>query len=282
VRRVLALALLGVLAAGCGGGTKSSGPAPPATTTQGSTTTGAATTSQDVSDVLRIYLLRKGVVAPVARNVMHTPAVARAAVDELLAGPTAAEQGDGLSTDVPAGANLLGLTVAGGTATIDLSKSFAEGAEATISARLAQVVYTLTQFPTISRVRFRLDGSDMTTVTDGVGAPIDHPATRGDYEELTPPLLVESPLPGETVSAPLRIAGTANAFEATFQAEVLDASGAVLVHKTVTATSGSGQRGTFDETLQFTGGGSGKLVVYEDSAKDGSRIHQVEIPLSLG
>ena len=110
---------------------------------------------------------------------------------------------------------------------------------------------------------------------------LDHPAGRGDYEDLTPPLLVESPLPGERVASPLRIAGTANAYEATFQAELLDASGTVLVHKMVMATSGSGQRGTFEETLPYTGEGAGKLVVYEDSAADGSRIHQVEIPLEL-
>jgi hypothetical protein len=105
--------------------------------------------------------------------------------------------------------------------------------------------------------------------------------SRADYEEQTPPLLVETPLPGETVTSPLRIAGTANAYEATFQAELRDASGAVLVHKMVMATSGSGQRGTFEETLAYTGEGTGKLVVYEESAADGSRIHQVEIPLEL-
>jgi hypothetical protein len=222
------------------------------------------------------------VVAPVARSVPRTEAVARAAVERLIAGPTPAERGAGFATDVPSGSELRGLKIAGGIASVDLSRSFGEGAEATISARLAQVVYTLTQFPTISHVHFLLDGAEMTTVTDGVGAPIDHPPSRGDYEELTPPLLVESPLPGETVASPLKIAGTANAFEATFQAELLDASGGVLVHKTVTATSGSGQRGTFAETLSFTGAGAGKLVVYEDSAADGSRIHQVEIPLKLG
>jgi hypothetical protein len=165
------------------------------------------------------------------------------------------------------------VTVADRIATVDFSKSFAEGADAMLSPRLAQVVYTLTQFPTISRVRFEVEGAAM--------AALERPARRGDFEELTPPLLVESPLPDESVVSPLRIAGTANAFEATFQAELLDASGAVLVHKTVMATSGSGQRGTFEELLSYNGDGAGKLVVWEDSAADGSRIHQVEIPLQL-
>jgi germination protein M len=261
VRRVPLLAVLALLAAGCGGGT--SGAPPPETTAKAVTAT-RAVPAKPLE--LRVYLLRKGVVAPVARSVPRTEAVASAALEQLLAGPTAAERDAGFATDVPAGAELRSLTIAGGTATVDFSKPFADGSA-------AQVVYTLTQFPTVSRVRFRLDGADLPA--------LDHPVGRGDYEDLTPPLLVESPLPGETVASPLRIAGTANAYEATFQAELLDASGAVLVQKMVMATSGSGQRGTFEETLPYTGEGAGRLVVWEDSAADGSRIHQVEIPLEL-
>src|SRR5207253_11255871 len=104
---------------------------------------------------------------------------------------------------------------------------------------------------------------------------------RRDCGRGTAPLLVESPRPGARVASPRRIRGTANVFEATFQADVVDARGKVLAHRTVMATSGSGQRGTFDETLTFARGGPGKLVVYENSAADGSRIHQVEIPLEL-
>ena len=51
----------------------------------------------------------------------------------------------------------------------------------------------------------------------------------------------------------------------------------------MTATSGSGTRGTFDFTVPFTveHAQSGKLVVFESSAENGSRIHVVEIPLRL-
>ena len=76
--------------------------------------------------------------------------------------------------------------------------------------------------------------------------------------------------------------GTANTFEATFEYEVLDAAGKVVAKHFVTATSGSGTRGTYDVTIRFDApAGAGKLVVYELSAADGSRIHQVEIPLTL-
>ena len=64
--------------------------------------------------------------------------------------------------------------------------------------------------------------------------------------------------------------------------ELLDASGKVLSKHFVTATSGSGTRGTYDFTVPFEApNGLGKLAVFELSAADGSRIHQVEIPLTL-
>lgn len=281
-----ALVVLVVLAAatGCGSSRTASRTVETRAASAGGTTATAPVatgTTTPAAIVLRAYLLRDGVVAPVARTVPLTQGVARAALAELLAGPTAEETSAGFATDVPANARLLGVTIDGGVATVDLTHAFAEGAEATVAPRLAQVVYTLTQFESVTSVRFALDGKPFTALTDGAGVPLPGAATRADYEALTPTLLVESPLPGETVTSPLRIAGTANAFEATFQAEVEDASGAVLGHRTVMATSGSGERGTFAETLSFEGSGPGRLVVYENSAENGSRIHEVTIPLSL-
>jgi immunoglobulin-like protein involved in spore germination len=136
----------------------------------------------------------------------------------------------------------------------------AEGA-----ARTAALVYTLSQFA--PRAAVEVDGRSY---------------TRADFEDLTPAILVESPLPFQAVSAPLRVTGTANTFEATFAYELLDPVGKVLSDNFVTATSGSGTRGTFDFTVPFEApNGLGKLVVFEHSAADGSRIHQVEIPLTL-
>ena len=259
-----ALLLLG-LAAGCGGkhSTVDSTVREPTVTatpppeTQTGTTT--APTPQQLTQV-RVYFVRDGKVAPVGRAVQSTRAIARAAVAALLAGPSAAERSEGLTTALPNGTPAPDITIADGVATVRLSP------ELNAVAR-AQLVYTLTQFATISSVH--------------IGAA--PPAARSTYEDETPPILVESPLPGQTVKSPLRFTGTANTFEATFQADVVDASGNVLATKTVTATSGSGDRGTFDDTIAYGGStGAGKLVVYEISAKDSSRINQVEIPLRLG
>ena len=58
-----------------------------------------------------------------------------------------------------------------------------------------------------------------------------------------------------------------------------DADGNLVDEHFVTATSGTGTRGTFE----FTSGdfeSISKLVVFEPSAEDGSKTKLVEIPLS--
>ena len=81
--------------------------------------------------------------------------------------------------------------------------------------RLAQVVFTLTQFPTVDGVRFKLDGKLIDTL-GGEGIIIDEPLDRDDYEDMSPAILVESPTVGATLRSPMRITGTANVFEAVF------------------------------------------------------------------
>ena len=96
-------------------------------------------------------------------------------------------------------------------------------------------------------------------------------------------MLVEFPLPFEQVSSPLEATGTANTFEATFSFEILDSGGEVIADDFVTATSGSGTRGTFTFAQPFVvdGDQDGTLVVFELSAEDGSRTNEVEIPIAL-
>lgn len=280
---LLALALLALALGGCGGGRRASGPVTtgPAATT--ATAPSPSSTGPADGRLLRVYFLRDGAVAPVARRVDATAAVAHATLEQLLAGPTVEERAAGLTSDVPAETELQNLTIAGGEATVDLSGAFQHGAEATIAPRLAQVVYTLTQFPTIDRVSFTIDGAPLQAATDGAGTPLDRPATRADYEPLTPPILVESPLPGETVTAPLQVHGTANVFEATFEVEVLDASGAVAGKQTVTASSGAPERGTFAVSVPLSAKpGPLELHVFDVDQANGKRAHEVTIPLTLG
>ena len=152
-----------------------------------------------------------------------------------------------------------------------------------MTGRLAQVVYTLTQFPTVSKgVVFKLDGK-VVTVFGGEGIMLTHPQKRSDYESVTPPIFVDGPAAfGAVTGSTLKASGTADVFEATFRARLVDAAGNKLAEKTVMATSGSGTRGTFNFTMPVSGSAvSGKLIVWDDSMKDGSPLHKVTIPLTF-
>ncbi len=147
--------------------------------------------------------------------------------------------------------------------TVDLLTNLDTAAE-------AQVVTTLTQFPSIRAV----------VIVTPAGRT--EPLNRADFEDLMPTVLVESPLPFERVNSPLRVFGSSNTFEATSQLELLDANGKLLASKTVTASSGTGTRGTFSVSIPFQApAGRATLVSFEYSAKDGSRIDEVRIPVLI-
>ena len=232
---------------------------------------------------MKVYFLRDEKVGPAARSVPQTSAPAKAAVAALLQGPTAADKDAHLDTVIPAGTTVHGVAIDAGVATVDLSASFGSGGGSlSMQGRVAQVVYTLTQFSTVTSVNFKLDGNPVSAL-GGEGVVLDHPQTRADWESFTPAILVESPLPGDAVSSPFHVTGTANTFEATLQIRLTDTGGTKVFEHFGTATSGTGTRGTYDETVTFTTAnhGTGTLRLFESSAKDGSEVNVVEIPVRL-
>jgi hypothetical protein len=230
---------------------------------------------------VRVYLMQGDKLSVAHRSVTRTQQVATAAMQELLAGPTAAESAHGLATAVPVGTKLLGINVSSGTATVDLSGMFAGGGGSlSMTGRLAQVTFTLTQFPTVQQVAFHLDGKPVTAL-GGEGIVLEQPVTRSTFEDLAPAILVEFPGHGSNVQSPIRLTGSANVFEAQFQAELADANGTVIAKQSVYATSGTGTRGTFDVTVPFSATGAATLTVFDLSPKDGSRIDVVQVPLQL-
>ena len=276
-----AIVLGAAFAAGCGGG--GSSPAPPTATETGTTTsTSTAAPTPPATSSVAVYFLRDGKVSPVRRSIAATPAVARAAVTELLDGPTSEESANGLATAIPAGTRLRDVSLADGVATVNLGGAFDDGGgSASMLGRVAQVVATLTRFPTIQRVAFRIDGAPVQAI-GGEGVVVDPPVGRGAIEEQSPQILIESPLPGDAVQSPIRLRGTANVFEATVSIDVRDANGKLLKRTFTTATSGTGTRGTFDTELALPDRSGDVIVIaYEASAEDGSPLHVVEVPLKL-
>jgi germination protein M len=260
MRRLLLVALAAATLTGCADGEESA-----------RTTATRTTTPQPLqtSDVL-VYFLRDGKVAAARRTVDHNGDVAAAAIRALIAGPTAEEARAGLATAVVPETRLGALSIVNGSARIELVQPEIEEEDVVTTASVAQVVYTLTQFPSVDGVVYE-------------GTRVLGPGlTRKDMEEWTPAILVESPVVGETVRSPIRVTGTANTFEATLMLRV-EAGGRKVAERFVTATSGSGQRGTFDATIAVPGRVSGRitLLAFERSAADGREMNGVRIPLRI-
>lgn len=224
-----------------------------------------------------VYFLRGETLAPASRTV-EGAAVATEAMRALLAGPTAAERETGLGSTIPAGTRVRSVTVAGGTATVDLTGAFETGGGSlSMAARLAQVTYTLTQFPTVSRVVYELDGVPL-TVLGGEGILLEEPQTRALYEQgeagslegsLLGPVLVDRPAQGAPFTSPLRVTGSATG---PFTLTVTDWDGRIVAEEQVDAPAGA--RESFDVTLSFEPGlyPRGALI-----ASSGGTV--VEIPL---
>jgi len=273
--RRLALPLVAVLLlAACGGGSETA--APTGTTADTDSAPGATPTEPALEPVTSfgVFFLRGGKVAPSYRAVPETEGVGTAALNALLAAPTAEESGLGVSTAIPDGTKLLGLQVADGTATVDFSPEFdALRLPASMDASLAQIAFTLTQFSTVQRVWVAVQG-------EPVGSQ-SAPLTRESLPDFTPLILVEHPALEETVTSPVAISGTASVFEATLRVRLEGPDGEKLWEEMVTASEGAPGRGTFAVEVPFAATGPGKIAAFSPSAKDGSEQHTFEVEVEL-
>ena len=237
--------------------------------------------------VVRAYFYFESVpgssgLVPILREVPATKAVATAAMAALLEGPTETESG-AMSSAIPSDTRLLGLTIKDGVATVDLSSEFESGGgSASATIRLGQVVYTLTQFPTVKSVVFEIDGRTV-TVFGSEGIVLDGPVGRADYISLLPSLFVDRPAYGASIGNPARITGSGQGvFEAAFRVTLLDGGGRTIADQQVMAACMC-ESGAFDTTVQYDVPKAqwGTLRVWAASAKDGSPISVREYPVWL-
>lgn len=253
---------------------------------------GDATDDSNVTQV-RLYFVAPGggtagradpFLVSVQRSIPSTAGIAMATLRELVKGPSSANETliDGISTSVPAGTRVLGINIADGLATVDLSGEFESGGGSfSIFSRLAQVIYTVTQFPTVDEVEFQLDGQPV-TVFSGEGLTMDEPASRADFVSLLPTVFVDTPAAGAQADTPLRITGMGAVFEATFQYRLETIDGTVLNEGFAMTDNGVGW-GAFDITLDVSVDTPTEaiLTVWEYSAQDGSVQALRQTPLTL-
>ena len=216
---------------------------------------------------------------PEPRGVPSTARIGTAAVEALLSGTLS----DAFGSAIPGDVTLHSLVISDGVATVDLSKEFEEGGGSLLMRlRLGQLVYTLTEFPTVKRVMLKIDGSPIEAFS-GEGIVIGDGLTRKDFEDLVAPIVVTTPSSGDRVSSPIEIAGTANVFEANVSIRIVDASGDELYSGFTTATCGTGCRGDFktQAKVKVVEPTEATIEVFSQSAEDGSPMHLVSIPVRI-
>ncbi|MBA2336920.1 MAG: GerMN domain-containing protein [Acidimicrobiia bacterium] len=220
---------------------------------------------------------------PVHRQVPYTTATATAAIEALLAAPNTDEASSvpSLSTQIPAGTTLRNVTIVDGLATVDLSDEFGADHATAAALRFAQVVFTATRFPTVAAVLFEVEGYP-TAVQTGDGDLVTRPVTRDDYNAIQAAVSVETPTYGGPAGNPLRVSGVGAAFEATFAYALTDNEGLIIAEGFAMTTNGMGW-GAFDFTIDYLVDTAqlGHLIVWINSAEDGSRIDVREYPVYL-
>ncbi|MBI2100887.1 MAG: GerMN domain-containing protein [Candidatus Vogelbacteria bacterium] len=104
--------------------------------------------------------LKCDAVYPVFRTVPETTAVGRAALAELLKGPSPSEAAAGVVTAINPGVKLQSLTIDQGAARADFSSELGAevGGACLVTTIRAQITETLKQFPTIKSVLISING----------------------------------------------------------------------------------------------------------------------------
>jgi len=235
-------------------------------------TPGSTTSKPTGSLTISLWLVRAGKIAYTQRTRPATQSTSQLALTELAAGPTTVESSAGLTTGFPAGTTFRIAGISGGVETVSFSPGFYEGGRDAARLRQAQVVYTLTQFSTVTKVAFQRDG-------EALAAPVG----RAEYADLLPAIVVTNPIIGQRRSSPITVAGSADVFEATVNIRVLDASGKQIASTFTTATCGSGCRGSYSVRISYRVGRdqAGTVEVFWVSPKDGSPQDIVRIPVTL-
>ncbi|MEN9582938.1 MAG: Sporulation and spore germination [Candidatus Parcubacteria bacterium] len=94
----------------------------------------------------------------VNRSIPQTSAVARASLEKLFAGPTAAESAAGYGSFIQQGVVINSLTITNGVAYLDISKEPSTGGSCGVTGSSMQIKNTLLQFPTIQSYSLTVNG----------------------------------------------------------------------------------------------------------------------------
>ena len=118
----------------------------------------------------------------VVRAVYYADSPLTETINTLLQGPSAEELGDGLLNLIPEQARLLSAHVNGGVAFLNFNDGFRfnpMGAEGTV-AQLQQIIYSSTEFATVTQVQFLIEGEQVEYL-GGEGIYVGKPLGRDAF-----------------------------------------------------------------------------------------------------
>jgi hypothetical protein len=252
------VAALALLLAACGG--SGGGPAYQDSVPSPSSATAPATHPVALWFLSGAAPSRTTVTAP------KTPAVARQALQLLLAGPAPSS---GLTTAIPAATTLTAVANVSGVLTAGFSGQLASAPH--LDRATSQIAHTMLELPGVDWVRIRSGGQDLGGLVD------EQMLAASDHADHPPWIELRS---AKETGGRVAYYGTADVFEASLQVRLVS-NGAVLALQTVQASCGSGCRGVFSGTLPLPSNATNPVVeAYSLSAEDGSVQNLVRMPVS--
>jgi hypothetical protein len=95
---------------------------------------------------------------------------------------------------------------------------------------------------------------------------------------------VKTPQKNTTIKNPVLISGKANVFEANVRVRIKDDNKNVLTDTFITADGWMDKLYPFEKEISYSQPGSknGVVEIFEESAKDGSDLHKIAIPIVFG
>lgn len=141
--------------------------------------------------IVYIFLVRqennKILVQPVKRKIKYYGRLENKienTIKELIKGPTEEEKRNGFSTSLNENTKILNLNIEGDILNLNFSKDVEEGGGTLLmETRIAQIVYTGTQFPGIQRVRFLIEGNTIKYFSGEGITIVEKPVSRDDLKE---------------------------------------------------------------------------------------------------
>jgi hypothetical protein len=145
--------------------------------------TSSAPASGMVGDVAQVmYLVRDNRLVPTVRRFAEVPGP-QEQLDQLVAGPTPAEQAVGLSTALSAAALRVGRLSAGGTVAVEVAEAEEGTARTDEMLAYGQIVCTLTSRADVAAVTFVRDGQQLRVPRGDLTLSSD-PLRESDYRAL--------------------------------------------------------------------------------------------------